>query len=338
MTGRELPPTSPFAGDDGSADPGVAAALAALGAGTGTLADVVAALGGTRVLVPVLAELEAAGTVEHDGHAHTVDKEASAGIVALQAPDGRTALPVFSSVAAMTAWRRDARPVPTDVVRAALSAVSEGWELLVLDAGGPVTALLPRPAVWALAQQQAWRPAVVPGADGAVVDPEVRAAVRAAVATALAGVVVPAARGGSPASATAPATPTPAPAPARSWFGRRRRSGAPGAPPADAPPATAPHADTPSGDAPRATAPGATAPRATAPGATAAGGPAAGDRTPVRDVDAVPGSRAEVAVVLTLVPGLDRPALDAVLRRVGEALAADETVTQRVDSLEVTLR
>jgi hypothetical protein len=58
----------------------------------------------------------------------------------------------------------------------------------------------------------------------------------------------------------------------------------------------------------------------------------------VRVVAAVPGGRAEVAVELALVPGLDRAALDAVLRRVGAALAADETVTQRVDSVEVRLR
>lgn len=272
MTGRELPPTSAFAGDDGSADPGVAAALAALRDGTGGLEGVVAALAGTRVLVPVLAELEVEGTVEVGGHAHTVDKEASAGIVALQAPDGRTALPVFSSVAAMTAWRRAARPVPTDVVRAALSAVSEGWELMVLDAGGPVTALLPRPAVWALAQQQPWRPAVSADGTTPVVDPEVRAAVRAAV------------------QAVLPATvPAPEAAGVGGWLRRRR------AEPAQPP-------------------------------------------SPLVDVDVEPGTRAEVAVVLTLVPGLDRGTLDAVLRRVGDALGADETVTQRVDAVEVRLR
>lgn len=309
MTGRELPPTSAFAGDDGSADPRVAAALAALGDGTGTLAGVVEALAGTRVLVPVLAELEAGETVEVGGHAHTVDKEASAGIVALQAPDGRTALPVFSSVASMAAWRREARPVPTDVVRAALSVVSEGWELAVLDPGGPVTALLPRPAVWALAQQQPWRPAVLPGDGGpqdAVVDPEVRAAVRAAVLGALpaAAGAVPggqdghdggAVGGSSGRGAGALAGDAPAAPAGRSWFRRRRAE--PAAPPASAPAAS-----------------------------------------PVVDVDAAPGARAEVAVVLTLVPGLDRATLDGVLRRVGEALAADETVTQRVDSLEVRLR
>ncbi|MEN1976787.1 SseB family protein [Cellulomonas sp. P4] len=271
MTGRELPPTSPFAGDDGSADPAVAAALADLGAG-GTVAGVVAALAGTRVLVPVLAELDSAGTVEVGGHAHTVEKEASAGIVALRAPDGRTALPVFSSVATMTAWRADARPVPTEVARAALSAVQEGWELLVLDPGGPVTALLPRPAVWALAQQQPWRPAVTGTGAGAAVDPEVAAAVRGAVLAA-----VGPSSGGEP-----------GPGPRGRWFRRAAPAGHPG--------------------------------------------------VPVRDVAALPGGRAEVAVELTLVPGLDRVAVDAVVRRVGEALGADETVTQRVDSVEVRLR
>jgi hypothetical protein len=123
--------------------------------------------------------------------------------------------------------------------------------LLVLDPGGPVTVLLPRPAVWALAQQQEWRPAVPGLGERRAVDPEVRDAVRSTL------------------------------------------SGVPGLL----------HAD----------------------------------RGPVVAVDAEPGRRAEVAVALTLVPGLDRAALDAVLRRVGDALATDETVTRRVDSLEMRL-
>ena len=237
MTGRELPPSSPVAGDDGTADPAVAAALDALRDGSGTVAALVDALAGTRVLVPVLAELEVEDVVVHGGHEHTVDKEASAGIVALQAPDGRTALPVFTSVATMAAWRADARPVPSDVARAALSAVTEGWEVLVVDPGGPTTVLVPRPAVWALAQQERWRPAV--SAEG--VDREVRDAIVAAV-TSVAGVVT---------------------------------------------------------------------------------------------ADAVPGTRAEVAVVVGLRAGLDRAGLDAVLTQVNAALAGVELVATRVDSVEL---
>ena len=240
MSGRELPPSSPFAGDDGSADPVLAGTLARYAVGDGSLADVVAALAPTRVLVPVLAELEVADVVEHDGQAHTVDKEASAGVVALRTPDGRTALPVFTGVEAMTRWRADARPVPTAVPRAALSAVAEGWEVLVLDAAGPVTVVLPRTAVYALAQGQSWEPAV---RDGRVAE-DVRAAVRAAVA----------------------------------------------------------HV-----------------------------------RLVVR-ADAVPGTRAEVAVELGLPPGLDRAALDRVLGQVNAALAGDPVVTARVDSLELRVR
>lgn len=172
--GRELR-ANPFAGDDGSVDPALGVALDAHGASPSsqTMQAVVAALGAARVLVPVLAELEAGVTSEHGVE---VDKEASAGVVALQAPDGRRALPVFSSVATMTAWRADARPVPGFANRAALSAVQEDWALLVVDPGGPVTVLVPRPAVWALAQGRPWRPAVVDG----TVDDEVREAVRAA--------------------------------------------------------------------------------------------------------------------------------------------------------------
>ncbi|GIG27882.1 SseB family protein [Cellulomonas marina] len=243
--GRALPPTSPFAGDDGSPDPALAAALAAHAAAEhGDLAAVVAALAGARVLVPVLAQVEVAGAVGHDvGGAAVelaVDKEASAGVVALRVPDGRTALPVFSGTAAMTAWRASARPVPTHGPKAALSAVHEGWEVLVVDPAGPVAAVVPRPAVWALAQGRSWAPAVVAG----VVAPEVDTAVRTALA-------------GLPA---------------------------------------------------------------------------------VVAVATAPGARAEVAVHLALAPGLDRAGLDATLARVNAALAADELVAGRVDSLELRVR
>ncbi len=179
---RSIQPTSQFAGDDGSADAELAALLKGYAGGNTPLRVVVERLASTRVLVPVLAEAEATGTVEHDGARLDVDSEASAGVVALQAPDGRRALPVFTSVDAMRAWRPDARPVPVEAPRAALSAVSEDWALLVVDPGGPVTALVPRPAVWALAQGRPWRPALEPTADGLVVDPEVASAVADAAA------------------------------------------------------------------------------------------------------------------------------------------------------------
>ncbi|GAA3215650.1 SseB family protein [Oerskovia jenensis] len=173
-TGKALPPSSGFSDDDGSADPALTSVLADFSEGTAGLTEVVAQLGRTRLLIPILAELEKSGVGEHG---QKVDKEASAGVVALEAPDGRRALPVFSSVASMAAWRPDARPVPVDAPRAALSAVSEDWSLLVLDPSGPVTVLVPRPAVWALAQGKQWAPAVTDGTVAADVAAEIAGAV-----------------------------------------------------------------------------------------------------------------------------------------------------------------
>ncbi|ACQ80638.1 conserved hypothetical protein [Beutenbergia cavernae DSM 12333] len=234
--GRELPPTSPYAADDGSCDPGLARALEAHGSRPGgAAAGVVAALAGARLLVPVVAYLDERAEPAAPGGV-AGEKVASAAMVTLEGPDGRAVVPVFSSVAAVRAWRADARPIPVKTRRAALSAVTEAAGVLVLDPAGPVTVLVPRPAVWALAQGVPWVPALA--------DDGVRR-VLAQVA----------------------------------------------------------------GSVPR-----------------------------VRDVEVLAGERAEVRVLLTLVPGLDRAALDDVVARVSAALAASEVVAERVDSLELRIR
>lgn len=144
-----------FEDDDGAADAGYVAALAALAAGDGDEATVVAALATARVFVPILATL----AEEADGAGGLqADKQADMALVTLKAPDGRTAMPVFTSAAALAAWHPAARPVAVYAARAALSAVAEGAELLVLDPGSPVTFVVRRPAVWALAQQHPWTP------------------------------------------------------------------------------------------------------------------------------------------------------------------------------------
>lgn len=165
MSGRALPPTSRFADDDGAADPALIAALenwAATPSSSANPVDVVAALAGARVLVPVLPP----------------GPDRSTATVALSAPDGRTALPVFTQVSALTAWHPDARPVPVPAAQAATAALAEGWELLVVDPAGPVTVVVPGPAVRALAAGTVWEPAVVGGA----VRAEIAAAVRRAAA------------------------------------------------------------------------------------------------------------------------------------------------------------
>lgn len=144
-----------FEDDDGAADPGYLAALAALAAGDGDEAAVVAALATARVFVPILATLAEEAEGANGLHA---DKQADMALVTLKAPDGRTALPVFTSAASLKAWHPEARPVAVYAARAALSAVAEGAELLVLDPGSAVTFVVRRPAVWALAQQRDWTP------------------------------------------------------------------------------------------------------------------------------------------------------------------------------------
>lgn len=156
--GRDLKP-SPFSGDSGHADPEVAATLEQWRAGQVPLPTLVAALAGKRVVVPVMAEVE--NLVVNEATNLVSDKDASTGIVCVLAPDGRTALPIFTSVPALTRWKKDARPIPVEVERAALAAVSEQWPLLVVDPGDEKPAIIPRPAVWAIAQGKAdqWVPA-----------------------------------------------------------------------------------------------------------------------------------------------------------------------------------
>ena len=144
-----------FEDDDGTADPGYLTAVRALVDGSGDEAAVVASLATARVFIPIIAQLgaEAEGV---DGL--TADKQADMALVTLKAADGRTAMPAFTSADHLAAWHPEARPVAVYAARAALSAVAEGAELLVLDPGSDITLVVRRPAVWALAQQQDWVP------------------------------------------------------------------------------------------------------------------------------------------------------------------------------------
>ncbi|MFC9354362.1 SseB family protein [Arthrobacter sp. NPDC057013] len=160
-----------FEDDDGTADAGYLTALAALVAGHGDEAAVVASLATARVFVPVVAQLAEEAEGAHGVHA---DKQADMALVTLKAPDGRLAMPVFTSAAALTAWHAQARPVAVYAARAALSAVSEGAELLVVDPGSEITFVVRRPGVWALAQQRPWVPAYL--------DDELAAVLRAGAA------------------------------------------------------------------------------------------------------------------------------------------------------------
>ncbi|WP_432511994.1 SseB family protein [Kineococcus sp. SYSU DK001] len=228
--GRTLAPNA-FAADDGSRSEPLALALGAW-ARTGEDAvervhaerAVVAALAGSRVFAPVVAEL---GEVGADGG----DKSADMALALLTQPDGRRGLPLFTDLAALSAWRADARPVPVPAEQAALSGVQEECDVLVLDPAGPVRFVVRRSAFWTLARGGEWIPAAL--------DATVAAAVADAVR----------------------------------------------------------------------------------------------DLPAVRGTRCEPGRGAELRVVLGVVPGLDRPGLDELLRVVGERLASG-VVAERAESLE----
>ena len=87
------------------------------------------------------------------------EKATDMAAVTLISPDGQRALPVFSSLATLSAWSPSARPSPVTSSRAAQAAVSERCDVMLLDLGSGRELVLRPSMVWALAQQREWLPA-----------------------------------------------------------------------------------------------------------------------------------------------------------------------------------
>jgi len=164
-------PSHGFSGDDGSADEPLMAALATAHSEPGDDAEVAMMEGvaRTRWLVPVVA---VATEVDESGE-HALDTRSDMAAVTLTSPDGSRALPMFTSLAALSAWDPSARPVPVRAAAAAQAAISEECHVLLVDVGSPHATVLRPSMLWSLAQERAWQPSHL--------DPQVAAAVRAAV-------------------------------------------------------------------------------------------------------------------------------------------------------------
>ncbi len=171
MTGRELPSPSPFAGDQGRADPIVEAVLAEFADGRPDPRALQQALVGSRLLTPIVAT---AAEVEVAANGHRHEKVTDLATVAVQGRDGRRALPVFTSLSTLGAWDPTARPFPLSAVDAARGAFAEGLAALLVDPRSVPGAVVEGPALVALAENRLW---LEPAAD-----PEVVEAVRAALA------------------------------------------------------------------------------------------------------------------------------------------------------------
>ncbi|GAB2625663.1 SseB family protein [Streptomyces capparidis] len=165
-------PDPGFAGDRGEADPRLARALARYAqAPEEAEGEVLAALAGARLLVPVVAVL---GEVEQGEDGLRREKTSDMAVPTIEARDGRRALPAFTSTASLARWRADARPVPVGVRQALQAAYQERADTLLIDLAGPVTYQLTGAPMRALAEG---REHLDP-----VRDPEVVSAVRAVVA------------------------------------------------------------------------------------------------------------------------------------------------------------
>lgn len=105
--------------DVGASDPALLAALES--ADEQLIRSVLAT---ARLLVAVVA-------LPGDEHA----SEGEMALALLEAPDGNQALPAFTGLAALTAWRTDARPVPRPAAQVLAYAEAESLAAVILDPG-----------------------------------------------------------------------------------------------------------------------------------------------------------------------------------------------------------
>jgi len=182
VAGKTIPDPG-FAGDRGEPSPVLAAALVAWSAlvtrpdsapvdlRTASYA-VAAAAASARLLIPVVAQLVELEPESSAGSGLAREKSTEMALVTIMGSDGRRALPAFTGLDALARWPVAARPVPVSARNAAIGALSEGADLVVLDPAGPIPFELDGARLRAIA---AGRPVVEPADDA-----EVRAAVLAA--------------------------------------------------------------------------------------------------------------------------------------------------------------
>ncbi|GAA4611272.1 SseB family protein [Actinoallomurus liliacearum] len=127
-------PQPQFPDDDGRTPAEVERALSDYAQGRAGERAVLAALAGTRLLVPVVAVLTEDETV--DGLRR--EKESEMALPTLVGADGRRAVLAFTSTESLARWRPDARPVAVHAREACQAAVGESADALVVDVAGPV--------------------------------------------------------------------------------------------------------------------------------------------------------------------------------------------------------
>ena len=133
--GARLLPGAGAPDDHGEPDATLAAALTAYAADPAREPEVLAALAGARLLVPVVAAL---GESETGPDGLVRDKSSDMATVLMRGPDGRLALLAFTGLDALHRWDPNARPVPVSAPTAGLAALQDGADALLIDVAGPV--------------------------------------------------------------------------------------------------------------------------------------------------------------------------------------------------------
>lgn len=171
-------PASEYADDDGSADADVLAALrafpdAVLAGYSPGGAAVVAALAGSRLLVPLIAEVDSTyevplartpdqgaadggspGESATGGPAVTVEKDSHVSTVSLRSANGQTGMVALTGVEQLREWRGELAVIPTQAALVAAAAISDGADALLLDPGSAHRLAISGPALWALAERR----------------------------------------------------------------------------------------------------------------------------------------------------------------------------------------
>ncbi|MFN8170015.1 MAG: SseB family protein [Candidatus Nanopelagicales bacterium] len=149
-------PDPAFADDDGSADPVLAEVLANRADGAASDRDLVHAMLGRRLMVPLVAVLDEVEEPQADGLAR--EKDSHMASVSLIGADGRAALLAFTSVRSMAAWDPAARGIPASASTVARAAVEDGAAAVLLDLAGPARATITGRALEVLAGGEPWPP------------------------------------------------------------------------------------------------------------------------------------------------------------------------------------
>ena len=156
-----------FPNDDGLADPELIAAMRG-----GDRYEIVRALATARVFIALLAKLESPA-IQTPGAKIEHESEVS---LAWLVDGPIRALPIFTSIAALSVWNAGARPLGVEAQRAAAVALSDG-EIAVLDPGGNNPTEIGPSALRSLALSYEYLPIAF--------DVEVRRAIEEALATSL---------------------------------------------------------------------------------------------------------------------------------------------------------